>query len=430
MMSRTRSFESLADWLHWQEQLHPEEIDLGLDRVGRVANRLQCRAPAKTVITVAGTNGKGSSVAMLESILVRAGYRTGSYTSPHLERYNERIRVQGEMVSDQALCEAFQRVDQARGSDSLTYFEFGTLAALDIMRHASLDVALLEVGLGGRLDAVNIVDADAVLITSIGVDHVDWLGPDREAIGREKAGVMRSLRPAVCADANPPASLVGEAERLNVDWRVLGKDFRLSHSGHNWHWQGDHVRYRDLPLPAVSGAHQLANAAGVLMVLEMLAGKLPVPRAAIDSGLKWLKINGRIQRIPGTVEQVLDVSHNPQAAEALADALRHMPPAGRVQVVLGLMQDKDIHAFVAALAPLVDCWYPVALDTPRASTPAQLAETLAGVVAQTPVIPCISVAVALQALQQQVKPGDRVLVCGSFHTVAEWIALKPQFNRS
>ncbi len=429
-MSRSSPrFESLDEWLQWQEQLHPVEIDLGLERAGRVADRLQCCAPAKTVITVAGTNGKGSSVAMLESILLRAGYRTGSYTSPHLMRYNERIRVQGKTVSDQSLCAAFERVDQARADDSLSYFEFGTLAALDIMQREALDVGLLEVGLGGRLDAVNIVDADAVLITSIGIDHVDWLGSDRESIGREKAGIMRASRPAVCADADPPASLVDAATRLGADLRVLGKDFRLSHAGgRNWHWQGDRVSYRQLPMPALSGAHQLANAAGVLMVLEMLAGRLPVPRPAIESGLKWLKLSGRIQRIPGKVEQVLDVSHNVQAAEVLADTLRHLPPAGRVYAVFGSMQDKDSEGFAAILAPLVACWYPVALNSARASVPQRLAETLARVVGETRVIPCTSVADALEKLRQRVQPGDRVLVCGSFHTVAEWAALEPRFN--
>ncbi|MGI9320293.1 MAG: bifunctional tetrahydrofolate synthase/dihydrofolate synthase [Thiogranum sp.] len=428
MNNNTPRFSALNDWLEWQETLHPSSIDLGLVRVERVADQLHCRAPAKFHISVAGTNGKGSSVAMLEAILLRSGYRVGCYTSPHLFRYNERLRLQGEPISDSALCESFARIDHARGENTLTYFEFGTLAALDIMARHSLDVALLEVGLGGRLDAVNVVDADAVLITNIGIDHTDWLGGDRDCIAREKAGIMRPGKPAVCGDADPPASLITEAGRIGALWRVLGEDFSIRQAGRGWHWQGQHSSYRDLPRPALAGSHQLANAASVLMVLEMLRECLPVKQTAIESGLKWVRLAGRIQTVPGRVEQVLDVSHNAQAAQALSDSLRQQPLSGITHAVIGMMQDKDTESFVRALEAMVSHWYPVGLQTDRASTAPQLARRLASVIGMERVTTCDSVADAINRLKAEVRPGDRVLVCGSFYTVAEWISLPADFE--
>ena len=421
-------FTALDDWLTWQETLHPSAIDLGLERVARVADRLQCRTPAPLVISIAGTNGKGSSLALLEAILSRAGYRVGCYTSPHLLRYNERLRLCGENVSDQALCDAFARIDAARGEDSLTYFEFGTLAALDIMSGAALDVALLEVGLGGRLDAVNIVDADAALITSIGIDHTEWLGQDRAAIAREKAGILRAACPAVCGDADPPQTLRTEAQRIGTRLRVLGEDFRLHEVARGWHWQGEGMQYQDLPRPALPGAHQLANAAAVLMLLETLAPRLPVTREAIDAGLKWVRLAGRVQRLPGRGEQVLDVSHNAQAALALADTLGKLPLAGKTHAVLGMMRDKDCAAFAGALAAQVSHWYPVGLAGERASPVGVLADTLAGIAGTEHVTACTSLADAQALLGKTTRAGDRILVCGSFYTVAGWLALPPEFG--
>jgi dihydrofolate synthase/folylpolyglutamate synthase len=429
MSQASPRFDSLDGWLQWQETLHPSGIDLGLERVGTVADRLQCRVPAKTVISVAGTNGKGSCVALLEAILLRAGYRVGCYTSPHLFSYNERVRLQGQAVPDQLLVDAFERVDRARGSGTLTYFEFGTLAVLDIMCGEQLDVAILEVGLGGRLDAVNIVDADAALLSTVGLDHTDWLGPDRDSIGREKAGIFRASRPAVCGDADVPLSVREEARRIGAELRVLGRDFTLRHAGRGWHWQGQSGCYRDLPLPFLAGAHQLANAASVLMVLEMLADRLPVTREAIDAGLRWSRLPGRIETIGGKVEQVLDVSHNAQAAEALVDALRHMPLAGKTHAVIGMMRDKDAAAFVRALLPEVDSWYTVGLRVARASLCEELAARVSAVVGTAGPVSCYpTVAEALAAVRSRVEMGDRVLVCGSFHTVAEWTRLKPCFD--
>jgi len=421
-------YSKLNDWLRWQETLHPSAIDLGLERVARVADRLDCRRPARLVITVGGTNGKGSSLAMLENILLKAGYRVGCYTSPHLFSYNERLRLQGEAVSDQVFCDAFDRVDQARGEDSLTYFEFGTLAALDVMQREQLDVALLEVGLGGRLDAVNIVDADAALVTSIGIDHTDWLGEDRESIGREKAGIFRKSRPAVCGDPDPPDSIRREADRIGARLFILGADFSVTQAGRHWHWQGCDSHYRDLPRPALPGMHQLANAASVLMILETLADRLPLSREAIENGLRWVQLPGRVQSIAGRVEQVLDVSHNAHAALALVDALRHMPLAGSTHAVIGMMRDKDAEAFVRTLQGEVSFWYPVGLAIERASPWQELAARIASVTGTESVESCQSVADAADLLRQRVRTGDRILVCGSFHTVAEWVSLKPDFG--
>jgi len=417
-------FSNLQQWLQWQETLHPSAIELGLERVGRVADRLHCRQPAPRVITVAGTNGKGSSVALLEAILLRAGYRVAAYTSPHLLRYNERIRLNGNPVDDTTLCDAFARVDTARADDSLTYFEFGTLAALDIMTRESLDVALLEVGLGGRLDAVNIVDPDIALITTIGIDHIEWLGSDREAIGREKAGIMRAQRPVVCGDSDPPASLLKTAQAVRAQLSILGRDFHISQRGRQWHWQGGKGQWRDLPRPALAGAHQLANAAGVLQVLDVMQAELPVERAAVEGGLKWVSLPGRVQQQSGSVEQILDVSHNAQAAEALADTLRQLPPATHTYAVLGMMRDKDAAAFVQPFQELVTDWLVTDLSVERAGSAVQLAGMLQET-GHAPVTPFATMRDLIAHLQARVKPGDRVMVCGSFFTVAEWLALEP-----
>jgi len=427
-MSVIPRFSSLQDWLSWQETLHPTAIELGLERIGRVADRLGCRRPASVVISVAGTNGKGSCVAMLEAILLRAGFRVAAYTSPHLYRYNERLRFDGQPVSDAELCDAFARVDSARAEQSLTYFEFGTLAALELMSRRKPDVALLEVGLGGRLDAVNIVDAHVALITSIGIDHTDWLGPDRDAIGREKAGIMRTGRPAVCADRDPPAGLIEQAGRCGAQLALAGRDFSARAGGGHWHWKGRNRQLSDLPLPALRGDHQLDNAAGVLAVLEALEPRLPVTRSAVVAGLECAQLPGRVHRIPGRVEQVLDVSHNAQAAQALADALQELPVAGRRFGVLGMMQDKDAVSFVQPLVAHVDAWYLTGLQTPRAASADALAANLRAQLQPRAITVCPAMRDALAALRQVAVAGDQIVVCGSFYTVAEWSALNPEFH--
>ena len=412
-------FSTLADWLAWQETLHPRKIDLGLERVARIAGRMQLLAPEHGVITVAGTNGKGSSVAMLESILSSAGYRVGCYTSPHLLRYNERIRIAGKEIDDAALCAAFESVDRARGGTSLSYFEFGTLAALSLFNQARLDVALLEVGMGGRLDAVNILDADAALVTSIDIDHSAWLGEDRESIGREKAGIFRAGRPAVCSDPAPTASVFKQAQTVSACWYAPGCGFDWTTAEGGWSWQSPGKVYQGLPRPALPGTHQLQNAAGVLMVLEALATRFPLQRTAIERGLLTVALAGRCQLLPGAVETLLDVAHNPGSAEKLAQLLRKRRIRGRTRMVLGMLADKDVAAFAATLLPVVNDWYLATLPGERGLTAKQLHQIISadknpGVTRQFQ-----DVATAFTQAHADAEDGDRVVVCGSFVTVAE-----------
>lgn len=411
-------FPTLDAWLAWQETLHPSAIELGLERPGQVLAALGLTSPGHTVITVAGTNGKGSSVAMLEGILLAAGYRVGCYTSPHLLRYNERVRIDGEPVSDEALCESFERIDQARGETSLTYFEFGTLAAMDIFARAGLDVAVLEVGMGGRLDAVNLQDADVALVTAIDVDHAAWLGNDREAIGREKAGIFRAQRPAVCSDPNPPASLLQHARELGTDLYLLGKEFRYAASDASWNWQGPTVSYDGLPMPVLRGCFQLQNAAGVVMALTLLEDRLPVSPAQLRQGLQRVSLPGRFQVLPGAVATILDVAHNPQSAEALAANLEAQPVAGRTHAVVGVLADKDLGGVLGPLRDIIDLWYPASLDVPRGADFLTLQHALAeqGLEAERGFD---SVSEALVAARACARPGDRIVVFGSFYTVAE-----------
>ncbi len=417
-------FPTLDAWLAWQETLHPSTIELGLERPGTVLDSLQLRYPDHIVITVAGTNGKGSSVAMLESILLAAGYRVGCYTSPHLLHYNERVRINGVPVSDQALCDAFERIDQARGETSLTYFEFGTLAAMDIFSRTELDVAVLEVGMGGRLDAVNLQDPDVALVTAIDVDHAAWLGEDREAIGREKAGIFRPHRPAVCSDPLPPFTLLQQAEELGTGLYRLDKEFRFRAQANGWHWEGPTGGYEELSLPALHGCFQLQNAAGVLMALACLHERLPVSREQLCEGLKTVSLPGRFQRLPGAVTTIVDVAHNPQSAEALAANLKDMPVAGRTLAVVGMLADKDIPAVFKALLERIDHWYPATLDVPRGAQASQLIESLAAQgLAVGKGYP--SVNEALLAANSEALSGDRIVIFGSFYTVAEAMLALP-----
>jgi dihydrofolate synthase / folylpolyglutamate synthase len=417
-------FQTLAQWLQWQETLHPRKIDLGLDRVAVVATRMGVLHPAPVVITVGGTNGKGSCVAMLDAILLAAGYRVGSYTSPHLLRYNERIRINGKDIDDDSLCAAFQTVDDTRGDTTLSYFEFGTLAALSLFSDAALDVAVLEVGLGGRLDAVNIVDPDIAMVTSIGIDHVQWLGDNRESIAREKAGIFRSGRPAIGCEVSPPASLVQAARDAGAPWYGLGEQYDFVPRKDTWDWNGPSGRYADLPLPALVGPHQLANASGVLMALELLRNRLPVSVTAIRKGLQGVALPGRCQFIPGAVEMVLDVSHNPHGASRLAEVLRLFPCTGRTHLVLGMLDDKDVVGFVAALSSAADLWYPASLDTPRGLSADELYRQMRVLLPAHRIHPCKDVSVACREAGENAAAGDRIVVCGSFFTVAAAMAGK------
>jgi dihydrofolate synthase/folylpolyglutamate synthase len=415
-------FTTLPDWLAWQENLHPQTIDLGLERVAGVAARLKLQDMQPLVVSVAGTNGKGSSVAMLESMLLQAGYRVGCYTSPHLLRYNERVRINAAAIDDAPLCDAFEAVDAQRGDTSLSYFEFGTLAALWLFRQASLDVILLEVGLGGRLDAVNVMDADVALVTAVDIDHRAWLGEDRESIGREKAGIFRAGRPAVCADPAAPHSLHSVAAGLGADWYCLGEQFHYAMQADIWQWHGPHSHLGDLPLPALPGRHQLDNAAGVLMVLECLQHRLPVSAAAVRAGLAGTTLPGRCQVMPGPVELVLDVSHNPHGAAALAEMLARRPCRGHTHLVIGMLQDKDVGGTITALAPVADQWYFAGLETGRGLAAEQLQALAAQQLTNTAGGCFADVAAALRQAFANTIAGDRVVVCGSFHTVAAAMA--------
>lgn len=403
----------LADWLHYQERLHPRAIELGLERVREVANRLGLLPPSATTLTVAGTNGKGSSVTLAAAIYQAAGYRTGRYLSPHLLEYNERIAIDGVEATDSQLCAAFAAIEQARGEIPLTYFEFGTLAALWLFRAAGCAVQVLEVGLGGRLDAVNIVDADAALITNIGIDHTDWLGPDRDHIGYEKAGVLRAGRPGIIAEPQPPRGLLEHAARIGAVLRIAGRDFGYDHAGSAWHWHDASMRLEALPPPALAGEIQYANAAGVLAAITALQGRRPVDVAAIRSGLGALRLRGRYEKI-GDV--ILDVAHNVESAQVLADNLRADPVAGRTWLVLGMLSDKPVDGVCRVLSPYIDGAFFATLPPPRgldadALAAAAQAAGHAGLAAG-------NVEDALRQARAVARSGDRIVVCGSFLTVS------------
>lgn len=412
-------FNTLEAWLRWQESLHPAEIELGLERVAEVVARLLPEGHGFAVITVGGTNGKGSSVAMLESILRHGGYRTGAYTSPHIHRYNERIRLDGVEASDEALCRAFERVDAARGQTPLTYFEFGTLAALALFAEAEVELAILEVGLGGRLDAVNVLDADVALVTTVDVDHTQWLGPDRESIAREKAGIFRPGRAAVYGDREPPASLLAHAEALGSQLCCLGRDYDYTVTDQGWSWRQDGRERHTLPLPALRGEVQVKNAAAVLSVLAGLEARFPLSQDAIRRGLHDVRLAGRFQVIPGEVPVIHDVAHNPQAAQVLAENLAHWP-GGAVHAVVAMLADKAMAEVLAALAPEVAHWYLAPLAVPRGASLEQLqaaAEEAGLPAAQRSTY--ASVREARAVAQARALPGERVLVFGSFFTVAQ-----------
>jgi dihydrofolate synthase/folylpolyglutamate synthase len=417
---RSTRFDRLADWLAWQETLHPNAIDLGLDRLQRTLDRLGWQRPACPVITVAGTNGKGSCVALTARILREAGYRVGTFTSPHLLRYNERIAIDGVEVADEALIAAFERIDAARGDDTLTFFEFNAAAALLVFADARPDAVVLEVGMGGRLDAVNVVDADVALVTSIDLDHCDWLGHDRETIGREKAGIFRAGRPAIFGARDMPASIRESAQQVGADLQQLGRDFDWVRSGDRWTWRGRAGEQRDLPAPALQGEIQSNNAAAVLAALEALEARLSVPRSAIERGLQTVTLPGRFQVLhqssPRSIEWILDVAHNPAAAHTLAAQLAARKDGGRTIAVCGVLSDKDVEGIVGVLRSTVDAGVIVGVQGARALAPEALAARVRNVGAHVEAIAADVVAgcLAAEALAQA---GDRIVVFGSFLAV-------------
>ncbi len=425
-MHTTKFPHTLQEWLAHCERLHPAAIDMGLERVRTVAERLGLRFSCP-VITVAGTNGKGSTCAMLEAIALQAGYRTGVYTSPHLVRFEERCRVQGESVESAALLPHFAAVEAARTAGgnavSLTYFEFTTLAILHLLSGVELDLVVLEVGLGGRLDATNVVDADCAVITSIDVDHVEYLGPDRESIGREKAGIMRTGRPVVVSDPVPPQSVLDCAREIDADLWSFGHDFNFSGDKQQWAWAGRGRRYAGLAYPALRGANQLVNAAGALAALAALRDRIPVTAQAVRNGLAMVELPGRFQIVPGEPTLVLDVAHNPHSVAALTANLDAMGYFPTTHAVFGAMTDKDLTPMLAKVAPLIDRWYFTDLPTPRAETAASLQQkwnALQMVTGARRTVPTATFADPQKALDAAVaaaEPTDRIVVFGSFYTV-------------
>jgi dihydrofolate synthase/folylpolyglutamate synthase len=415
----------LDDWLRWQESLNPKLVDLGLDRCATVAARMQLDALPMPVVTVAGTNGKGSCVAYLASILESAGHPVAAYTSPFLARYNESLRLCGREVEDGELIGAFENVERAREGVALTFFEFRTLAAMDIIRRSPASVALLEVGLGGRLDAVNLLDANVAVVTSVDLDHMDWLGPDRESIGREKAGIFRPRRPAVCGDASPPASLVEQARKLDAPLYTAGHQYEWHQEGSHWSWQGPGAAYERLPRPAMEGAFQQGNAAAALMALQLLGPRFAMHAACVRDGIANAWLPGRQQVFPGAIERLVDVAHNAEAARALAATLRARPAARRTHAVFAVLADKDPVAVAGALHGLVDEWHTATLPGPRGQTGECLARSLRGQYPGQPVTVHDDIAGAWRAALSAARSGDRVIAFGSFLTAREVLSVEP-----
>jgi len=413
---------SLSDWLVWIETLHPRSIELGLERVHAVLDNMGLRRPTYAVIAIAGTNGKGSATAMCEAILRRAGYKVGSYTSPHLVAYNERVRMNGRNATDAELCGAFERIEAARGNVPLTYFEFGTLAAFDLFRSANIDIAVLEVGMGGRLDAVNAIDPDVSIVTAVDIDHIAWLGNTREAIGREKAGIFRTGRAAICGDPDPPEIIAAEAARIGAKLLQVGRDFQIERANTDWTWRmGERLR-AGLPHPSLRGDYQLYNAACALAALDALADRFPVTQANVRDGLIAAVIPGRFQVLPGRPVRVLDVAHNAQAARSLAVTLKQQRIEGRTLAVFGMLKDKDIVSVIGPLAEMVDRWYPASLSVPRGATAAQLIEAVTAAGAPVPARGFDDVYQAYAAAMCDAGEPDRVVIFGSFHTVGDILA--------
>ncbi|MEM0651524.1 bifunctional tetrahydrofolate synthase/dihydrofolate synthase [Klebsiella huaxiensis] len=396
----------LATWLSYLEHLHSKTIDLGLARVSEVAARMAVLKPAPFVFTVAGTNGKGTTCRTLESVLMAAGFKVGVYSSPHLVRYTERVRVQGEELSELAHTTSFAEIEAARGEISLSYFEFGTLSALWLFQQAQLDVVILEVGLGGRLDATNIVDADVAVVTSIALDHTDWLGPDRESIGREKAGIFRGGKPAIVGEPDMPQTIAEVASEKGAQLLRRDVDWGYEAGEQSWSFSDENGALTDLPLPQVP----MPNAATALAALR--ASKLKVDEQAIRDGIQKAMLPGRFQIISDTPRVILDVAHNPHAATYLAGRLKTLPKTGRVLAVIGMLHDKDIAGTLENLKAEVDDWYCAPLEGPRGATAEQLLEHLRAGKVYT------SVVQAWYAAMADARPQDTVLVCGSFHTVA------------
>jgi dihydrofolate synthase/folylpolyglutamate synthase len=408
----------LAEWLEYIERIHPKSIQLGLERVAKVRDALGLSSAAALFI-VAGTNGKGSTCAMLEAILLAAGYRVGLYTSPHLIRYNERIRLGGTPVDDTRLCAAFEAVEHARGDTALTYFEFGTLAAWQIFATVPLDAVILEVGLGGRLDAVNAFDCDCAVLTSVALDHLDYLGDTRESIGAEKAGIFRKGKPAIVADPSPPRSVLDHTAAIGADLQLIGRDFGYRGERQQWMFWGRGARRSGLAHPALRGSVQLANASAALAALDALRERLPVGMQDIRNGLAKVELAARFQVLPGLPAVVLDVAHNPEAAAALAANLADMGFFPETWAVFGMLRDKDIVGVCRAMKGRVSAWFTADLSVPRGAGSEMLADAILRAQAGGDVLRFASPREAYYAARKRAGGNDRIVVFGSFHTVAD-----------
>ena len=415
--------KNLADWLIYLESLHPKTIELGLARIAQVGQRMHL-APDFPLIVVGGTNGKGSVCAMLESVLHAAGYRVGCYTSPHLLNYNERVKIGKRQASDDELCASFSAIEEARGDIPLTYFEFGTLAAMQLFAEHRVDVAILEVGLGGRLDAVNLFDADCAIVTSVDIDHTDYLGDTREAIAFEKAGIFRSGRVAIYAEESMPDAIVDHADAIGAKlWRI-GREFGCKVHQGQWDYRGVASERLALPYPALRGAFQLNNASAVLAALDALKDRLPVGMDAIRRGLVEVTLAGRFQVLPGKPQLIVDVAHNPHAARQLAKNLASMPPAPRTYAVFAMLKDKDIAGVAAALDPQIDTWLVASIAAPRGASADELAQVLQQAGVRGRVIRFADTEHALAHACNEAGENDRIAAFGSFYTVAAVLATR------
>jgi dihydrofolate synthase/folylpolyglutamate synthase len=418
---------TLPAWLALLESRHAETvINMGLDRVLAVKERLQLSFSCP-VVMVAGTNGKGSTCAMLESVLLRAGYKVGLYIKPHFLDFNERARINGELASDEALVAAFDTVEAARGDTVLTYFEFTTLAIMHLLSGAGMDVVILEVGLGGRLDAVNIVDADVAIVTSVDIDHIDYLGDTREKIGFEKAGIFRAGKTAICSDPVPPQSLIDHANAIGADLWIMGRDFNYSGDKQQWNYGGRSQRRNSLAYPSLRGANQILNACAVLAALEALKLELPVGAQEVRTGLVTVELPGRFQVLPGRPTVILDVAHNPHAASALNQNLGNMGFHPYTYAVFGSMHDKDIDGVIAAMSEHVDHWCLTNLPSPRAASASELAAKVQ-IVQEEKAERTINIfedpAAAYANAISRAGENDRIVVFGSFLTVAGVMAAR------
>ncbi|MCF8007193.1 MAG: bifunctional tetrahydrofolate synthase/dihydrofolate synthase [Methylovulum sp.] len=415
-------FDTLTGWLKWQEGFHPLTIDLGLERANEVFTALNPNKTKPLTITVAGTNGKGSCIAYLEAIYLAQGYKVGAYTSPHILKYNERIKINGAQVSDEDICAAFARIEEVRSDHSLSYFEFGTLAAIDIFWRANLDIQLLEVGLGGRLDVVNIIDPDIAIISSIGIDHVNWLGSTREAIGAEKAGIFRPHVPAIVGDPQPPQSVLNHAKKLDADLYCLGKEFGFDKTSvaETWSWWMSNCLIEHLPVPNLKGAHQFRNASAVILATQLLAKQLPVTQQALNFGLQHVELAGRFQLIHRDNRLVLlDVGHNPEAVTTLAAYLADYFPTQQIYAVFAMMKDKDIISVLNIMKPNVKHWFFSPLTNARACVESSMRELFLHADMTNVSFGFSDFTEAFDAAKSQTQAEDIILVFGSFFLISD-----------